>query len=196
MNTEILTMLRQRKVLIGASVALVVVLIWLVAVFVPEGHKLAAVNEKTAAAQTEQTNLEDRLAKLKSYSKESAEFEALSARLSAAVPTTTDVYDYITAISNAAAAAGVKVTSVDPAPAVSSTGVAVVPVTVAVMGRYDQTLAFIKAIYALPRLTVITQVSITGGGAATSRSTGLTTQMSMDILAQPSALAGQTPAAG
>src|ERR1017187_4865244 len=184
MNTEVLAVLRQRKVLIAAGIGLVVLLIWLVAVFSPEGHKLAAVNEKTQQAQTQQTALQDRLARLKAYSKESAQFEALSQRLTAAIPPTTDVYDYITAISDAASATGVKVTSVNPSPAVSSGNVAVVPVTVALTGSYDQTLAFIKAIYALPRLTVTTQLSITGGGAASNRSTGLTSQLSMDILAQ------------
>lgn len=194
MNAEILAVMRQRKVLIGLVVGLFVLLIWLVAVFTPEGHKLAAVNTQTQAAQVQQTTLQDRLARLKSYSKESAEFEALSQRLTAAVPPTSDVYDYITAISQAAAATGVQVSSVDPSAPVTGGNVAVVPVTVAVTGSYDQTLAFIKALYAMPRLTIITQVSLSGGGNGTGRSTALTDQFSLDILAQPSALAGSAPA--
>ena len=194
MNAEILAVMRQRKVLIGLVVGLFVLLIWLVAVFTPEGHKLAAVNTQTQAAQVQQTTLQDRLARLKTYSKESGEFEALSQRLTAAVPATSDVYDYITAISNAAAATGVDVSDVSPSTPVTGGNVAVIPVTVAVTGSYDQTLAFIKALYALPRLTIITQVSLSGGGTGTSRSTGLTDQFSLDILAQPSALAGSAPA--
>jgi Tfp pilus assembly protein PilO len=194
MNTEVVAALRQRKVLIAAAVGLVVLLIWLVAVFVPEGHKLAAVNAQTQQAQTQQSALQDRLARLKAYSKQSAEFEALSQRLTAAVPATSDVYDYITAISNAAAATGMQVSSVDPSLPTTDGNVAVVPVTVGAMGSYDQTLAFIKALYALPRLTIITQVSISGGGNGTGRSTGLTDQFALDILAQPAALAGSNPA--
>jgi Tfp pilus assembly protein PilO len=193
MNAEILAVMRQRKVLIGLVVGLFVLLIWLVAVFTPEGHKLAAVNSQTQAAQTQQTTLQDRLARLKTYSKESAEFEALSQRLTAAVPVTSDVYDYITALSNAAAATGVDVSSVSPSSPVTGGNVAVVPVSLSVSGSYDQTLAFIKALYALPRLTIITQVSLTGGGNGTARSTGLTSEFSLDILAQTSALAGSTP---
>ncbi len=194
MNAEILAVLRQRKVLAAAGIGLVVVLIWFVAVFVPEGHKLAADNLKEQQAQAQQTALQDRLARLRAYSKESSEFEALSQRLAAAVPATTDVYDYITAISNAASATGVKVTSIDPSTGALSGNVAIVPVTVSAQGTYDQTLAFIKALYALPRLTIITQVSISGGGQGTNRSTVLTNQFNLDILAQPSALAGQTSA--
>jgi Tfp pilus assembly protein PilO len=196
MNSEIIGVLRQRKVLLATSVGLLVVLIWLVAVFVPEGHKLAAVDIKAQQAQTEQAALQARLMRLRGYSKESAQFQALGQRLTAAVPATSDVYDYITAISNAAAATGMQIASVDPAQPVTGGKIAVVPVTVGATGTYDQTLAFIKALYALPRLTIITDVSISGGGNGTSRSTGLTTQFSLDILAQPSALAGSTPAAG
>jgi Tfp pilus assembly protein PilO len=196
MNAEILGVLRQRKVLLAISVGLFVVLIWLLAVFVPEGHKLAAVNTKAQQAQTEQAALQARLTRLEGYSKESAQFQALSQRLTAAVPATSDVYDYITAISNAAAATGMQISTVDPAPPVTGGKIAVVPVTVGATGTYDQTLAFIKALYALPRLTIITNVSLSGGGTGSSRSTGLTTQFSLDILAQPSALAGSTPAPG
>jgi len=196
MNSEVVAVLRQRKVLIGLAVGLFVVLLWLVAVFVPEGHKISAVNTQAQAAQAQQTALQDRLARLKTYSKESAEFEALSQRLTAAVPPTSDVYDYITAISNAAAATGVNVSDVSPSSAVTDGNVAVVPVTVTAAGNYDQTLAFIKALYALPRLTIITQVSISGGGTGTGRSTALADQFSLDILAQSSALAGSTPTAG
>jgi Tfp pilus assembly protein PilO len=192
MNTEILAILRQRKVILSAGVALVVMLIWLVAIFNPEGHKLAAVNTSVQQAQTEQSALQVRLTRLKAYSKESAVFEALSQRLTAAVPPTSDVYDYITSISNAAAATGMQVSSVDPAPPVTGGNVAVVPVTVGATGTYDQTLAFIKALYALPRLTIITQISVSGGGTGTARSSPLVDQFTLDVLAQPSALVGSS----
>jgi Tfp pilus assembly protein PilO len=195
MNAEILAeivkVLRLRRVLIAVGVAVLVLLIWLVAVFVPEGHKLGALNTKAQQAQTQEAVLENRLARLKIYSTESAEFETLSQRLTAAVPSTTDVYDYITAISNAGSATGVDIISVDPAAAVAAGGVAAIPVTVSVTGTYDQTLAFIKALYALPRLTVITTVSMTGGGAGSNRSSQLTDQFGLYIFAQPTALAGQ-----
>jgi Tfp pilus assembly protein PilO len=192
MNAEILPMLRQRKVVLSVIVALVVLLIWFVAVFSREGHKLAAVNTSVQQAQSEQSSLLAHLALLKLYSKESATFEQLSDRLSAAVPSTIDIYDYITAISNAASSTGVAVQSVNPSTAVSAGSVGVIPVAVAVKGSYDQTLAFIKALYALPRLTVITQITISGGGTSTSRSTPLSDQFSLDIFAQPSAIPSST----
>ncbi|MGH9047232.1 MAG: type 4a pilus biogenesis protein PilO [Acidimicrobiales bacterium] len=191
MNSEILTVVRQRKVALSIAVGLLVLFIWLLAVFNPEGHKLAAANASVQSAQTQQTQLETRLTQLKEYSKQSPTFEALSQRLSAAVPSTTDIYDYITAISNIASATDVSVQSVDPTTPVSSGNVAIVPVTISATGTYDQILGFVKALYALPRLTVITEVDLSGGGSNTNRSTALTVQLTTDILAQTSALAGQ-----
>jgi len=194
-NADTLKLLRQRKVVISAVIALFVILIWLVAVFNPEGHKLAGVNSQVQQAQTQQLALQARLARLRHYTKESAQFIALGQRLSAAVPATTDVYDYITAISNAAQSSGVKVSSLNPA--VPSTGgnVSIIPVTVTASGNYAQTLAFVKALDALPRLTIISQLSITGGGNGTNRSTTLTDQFGLYIFAQSSAAAKATTTA-
>jgi len=192
LNSELLGVLRQRKVVISAAVALLVLLIWLLAVFNPESHKLGSVNADVQAAQTEQASLQSRLDKLRTYSKESAQFEALAQQLNAAVPATGDFYDYITTISNAASATGVKVASLSPAPATADGNVAVIPVAIAASGTYAQTLAFIKALDALPRLTVITNISMSGGGNSTNRSTVLSDQFSVDILAQPSVAHAQS----
>jgi Tfp pilus assembly protein PilO len=79
----------------------------------------------------------------------------------------------------------VSVETVNPETAVASGNVAIVPVTVSVRGTYDQTLAFIKALYALPRLTVISSIQISGGGTDTNRSTQLSDEFDLDIFAQP-----------
>jgi len=192
-NAEVISMLRQRRVLIAAAVALLVILIWMVALFLPEGRNVGTINVKVQAAQNEQVQLQDRLARLKSYSRESAKFEALQAKLTASVPSTTDIYDYITAISQIATATGIKVSNVDPQPAQASGNVSVIPVAISASGTYDQTLAFIKALYALPRLTLISNVSISGGGNNTNRGTVLNDQFSLEILAQPAAAHAGTP---
>jgi Tfp pilus assembly protein PilO len=191
-SPEVIAIVRQRKVLLPAVGALLVALIWVVAVFDPQGHKLATVNANVQAAQNQQYALQARLDRLKIYSKESAKFEALAARLSTAVPSSTGVYDYITALSNAASAAGLKIGSIGPGPAVADGKVAAIPIVVAASGTYSQTLAFVQALYALPRLTVIEQLSITGGGAGTSRSTILTDQFNLDIFAAPAVVANQS----
>jgi Tfp pilus assembly protein PilO len=181
MSTELLAVFRSRKILIFAAVGLVILLIWVEAVFNPEGHKLASVNANVQAAQTQQSALQARLDRLKVYSSESGQFQALAQRLSAAVPSSTGVYGYITAISTAASTAGMKVASISPSQVTSEGTLEVVPIVVTASGTYSQTLAFIQALYALPRLTVINQVSISGGGTGTNRNTVLSDQLDLDI---------------
>jgi Tfp pilus assembly protein PilO len=74
--------------------------------------------------------------------------------------------------------------------------VSVIPVSISASGTYDQTLAFIKALYALPRLTVISSVDISGGGTQTTRSTALQSTYSLDIFALPSATTPTPAGAG
>lgn len=186
MRNEIIAVLRQRKIMIGAVVALVIILIWFVAIFNPEGHKLASVNGSVQSAQTEQTELQARLAQLKRYSSESTALQALGAKLDAAVPSTDDVYNYVTVISDAANSTGVKVSSINPSTPTTQGSLAVIPVTISVTGTYSQILHFLDALYSLPRLTVIYQVSLSGGGSGSNRGSVLTASFSASIFAQSS----------
>jgi Tfp pilus assembly protein PilO len=183
MNGEVITILRSRRVLLPVATGLVLLFIWLIALFNPEGHKLASLNAAVQSAQNQQNALQARLNRLKLYSKDSSQFEALRQRLSTAMPPSTGVYDYITAISNAASTTGVKVSNVNPSQVTTEGNLDVIPITVSATGTYSQTLAFIKALDALPRLTVISQISITGGGNGTNRATVLTDQFNLDIFA-------------
>jgi Tfp pilus assembly protein PilO len=180
--------LKSRPVLLGIGVAVLVVILWLVVFFVPQGHKLSAINNQTQQARNEQAQLNARLAELRKYSSESSVLQALNGRLQAALPSTEDIYDYITALSNAAKTTGVVVQSVTPSVPQAAGNIAVIPVSVQTKGTYDQAVAFIKALYALPRLTVITEVSLSGGGTDSTRSTPLDETFSLEIMAQRSVL--------
>jgi Tfp pilus assembly protein PilO len=178
---------RNRTIMLLIGGAVFVLLIWYVAYFSPSAKKLASVNSQTQSALTEQSQLNTQLARLRSYSRETGTLVQLSNRLSAALPPTQDIYNYLTALSNAANAAGVAISSVDPSTPTTSGAVSVIPIDVSTKGTYDQTLSFIKDLYALPRLTIITGVQLSGGGASTNRATELDTSFSMAILAQSSA---------
>jgi len=187
--TDRLAGIKNRTMLIIVGGSVLVLLIWYVAYFAPSGKQLGAIGTQTQTAQTEQAQLNSELARLRSYSKETGTLALLSQRLGAALPPTTDIYDYITALSNAGTAANVKISSIDPGTAQVDGPVSVIPVSIAVSGTYDQTLAFMRALYALPRLTVISSVDISGGGSATTRSTSLQSTYSLEIFALPSATA-------
>jgi Tfp pilus assembly protein PilO len=108
----------------------------------------------------------------------------MQATLSGLIPTTPDFYDYITLMSNTTAAAGVHLVSITPSTSgtpITGTDLEAIPVILSTSGTYDSTLGLIKAIYALPRLTTINSMAITGGGPGTNRSTLLDETFSLTI---------------
>lgn len=180
-QTNSLGVLRNRTVLIGIVVALVIVVIWLVAFFLPQGSKLSKLNGQEQTVQNQVTAGNAKVAALKREALHTPALEAMSKQLNAAVPSTADIFNYITALQNVATAAGVTVTTLSPSQPVPGTAqhFATVAVQMTVTGTYDATLALIKGLYALPRLTSIGAVSISGGGPTTNRSTSLTTNLSL-----------------
>lgn len=184
--------LRNRTMLLVIGGAMLVLLIWFVAYFSPAGKQLASINTQTQTALVQQSQLDQQLARLRTYSKETGTLLQLSDRLSTALPPTTDIYDYLTALSNAAASAHVTIQSISPSAATTAGALSVIAVQVATTGSYDQTLAFVKALYALPRLTVISSLQITGGGAGSTRSTSLQGNFALDIFALPTATSTKT----
>jgi type IV pilus assembly protein PilO len=178
-----------------ATIAIVVVglLVWLFAYFVPQGKKLSSLKASETQLQSEQLTLEGQLAQLKHDSAESPALLARQAQLTTAVPPDAEVFTYIQQISEVASASGVTINSLAPgtvaAPTATSTSsgsaapsnYSVIPITLAVTATYDSELNFLKNIYAMPRLTVVNSLSLSGGGPKTTRSTPLAVSMSMTI---------------
>ncbi len=193
-KTTSLGVLKNRTVLIGIAVAVVVILIWLVVFFLPQGSKLSKLNAQSQSLQAQVTAGNAKVAALKRESLNTPALEAMSKQLKAAVPDTADIFNYITALQNTATAAGVTVTTLSPSQPATSTGqhFATVAVQMDVTGTYDATLALIKGLYDLPRLTSIDTLSITGGGPTTNRSTPLTTALELTAYtsAAPTAATG------
>ena len=124
------------------------------------------------------------MAQLRATSRAVPKLLALQSQLNGLIPPTPDVFNYITLMSNTVSAAGVHLVSITPTTSgipVTGTNLQGIPITLSTTGTYDSTLGFIKAIYALPRLTVINTMSISGGGPTTNRSTTLTESFSLTI---------------
>ena len=165
-SANTLAVLRNRRVLIGLAVALVVVILWLVAFFLPQGSKLAKLNAQESALQVKVAAGNAHVAVLKREAQSTPKLEAMSKQLSGYVPATPDIFNYITTLQNTATAAGVTVTTLSPNQPTPAAGQAFATIAVAmnVTGTYDEILAFIKGLYGLPRLTSINTITITGGG--------------------------------
>ncbi|MGH9082933.1 MAG: type 4a pilus biogenesis protein PilO [Acidimicrobiales bacterium] len=174
--------LRRPRSMLGVAVALVVVLVWLLAFFLPQGRKLSSLHaqEQALTGQVDAGNA--KVAELRVESQHSAQIQAMVTKLGAYAPATSDI-SYIATLSNTAKAAGLTVASIGPGTAVAVTGspYSAIPFSVQVEGSYDSVLSFVRAVYALPRLTDIDSVAITGGGPKTDRSTPLSATFQLEI---------------
>lgn len=161
--------------------------IWLVAFWFPQGTKLAKLDAKRQVLETQQEALETKLAILQRL--KNSNLSQLNGLYSTLVPNALDNTQYIKMINTIVNQSGVKlITLSPPVGAASATGgVTAIPVALQTTGTYDQELALIQKIYALPRLTTIGNMSVTGGGPNTTRYTTLNVSFSMDVYESSSA---------
>ncbi len=196
---QLKSVLRNRTVLLVIGATVVVLLVWLLAFFLPQGRQLSKYAAERTQLQGEQARLEAQLQVLQATSKATPELLMLQAKYGSMVPATPDMYAYISQMAATATQAGVGLTSMTP----SSTGAAVTgttllayPVTVAVTGTYDNTLGFLKALYAMPRLTVVNGITISGGGPGTNRGSPLNTTFTLTVYSAPQPAAAPAGAQG
>jgi Tfp pilus assembly protein PilO len=189
-------LLKNRRIVLTIGAAAVIVLVWLIAFYAPQGKNLSKYQTQRQQLQQQQAGLEAQLVQLRATSRAVPKLVALQSQLEGLIPPTPDIYNYITLMSNTATASGIQLVSLTPTntPApVAGTDLQSIAVTLTANGTYDDTLGFMKAIYALPRLTVINSVTISGGGPTTNRGTVLDDTFSLTIYttAKPT-----TPSAG
>lgn len=182
--------LRKPRVLLAIVGAVVVVLIWALAYFLPEGSKLSTLKTMEATLQAKVNAGDATVARLKHTFQHSAQLLTLESKLKGAVPSTPDAFHYVSSLSAAAASAKVHLTSVTISSSLGSAGtskssasstaaLSSTAVTMIVKGSYDQLLSLITNIYSLNRLTDINSISVSGGGPATNRSTPLSATLSL-----------------
>lgn len=186
-RTQQLAYLRSKPVLISLAVAAAVILIWLVAFYLPQSSKASKLSSEVQSLQHQVAQGNAKLAMLKRTSQATPELEALLAKYQGYVPDQADVLSgpspYVDLLVSTANATGVKLVSITPGSVTAVPGLAFsgIPVTVALTGAYDSLFAFVKALYDLPRLTSIQSISVSGGGPGTNRSTPLTTSLTLQI---------------
>jgi Tfp pilus assembly protein PilO len=174
--------LKKPRILLPIVAAVLIVLIWTIAFFLPEGKKINTLKTQQDKLQAQITAGNDKIKRLSHTYQHSAQLKALQNQLNSTVPSTSDAYNYVQALSTVAKDAGVHLTSVSITGGgrASTDGLLVeTPVTMSVTGTYDQLLTVIKNIYALPRLTDIEGIVLNGGGPGTDRSTQLTASLSL-----------------
>ena len=171
--------LSRPRVLLSIAAAVVIVLIWAFAYFLPQGTKISQLKAQETTLQKKVQTGNATVARLKHTFQHSAQLQTMENKLYSSVPSNADAYDYVQSLSTAATSSGVHLTTISIAPSPggaatgSGPGVHETPVNMSVKGTYDQVLSLISKIYLLPRLTDIEQLNINGGGSKSTRSTEL-----------------------
>lgn len=190
-SSPTVAVIRRPRMMLAIAASLIVVLAWLLAFFVPQGHRLSTLQAQEQRLQQQVNAGNAKVARLRDESQHSAQIAAMVKRLEGYAPATSDI-SYIALLSNAAKASGVTVTSIGPGTAVPITGsnYQSIPFAASVSGPYDSLLSFIHAVYTLPRLTDIDSVDITGGGPKTNRGASLKATFQMQIFTSQKAGSG------
>ena len=117
--------LKRTPVIVAVAVAVVVVVVWLLAFFLPQGHKLSTLNAKEQTLQQAVATGNAKVTQLKHTFQHVGQLEAEQAKFEAYVPSTPDLFkstaNYTSSLSATVAASGMTLTSVAPGAARSST---------------------------------------------------------------------------
>ncbi len=190
--------LKRTPVIVTIVIAAVVVIVWLFAFFLPQGHKLSTLDSKRQALSDEVAAGNAKVVRLRHTFEHAGQLEAEHAKMQALVPSTPDLFkstaNYTSLLSSTVAAAQMSLTSVTTQPpgAATSKALTSIQVSLDVTGNYDHLLTLISDIYAMPRLTEISSVNIKGGGPGTNRSSTLQVNLTLETFttAKPTSGAG------
>lgn len=214
-RSAILKAMRSPVILAIIGGTLLVLIIWLVVVFLPQGSKVNKLNTQAASLQSQQDALKARLRNLEKL--RNSNLTKLHTQYSQLVPTAADTGQFLKQISALVGQSGASLKSITlsqptapigggaQAPGTSGNpfggaaqnntpGAAIkkttssaytIAVSLAVTGTYDQQLRLMQLIYSAPRLTTIDEVNLEGGGPTSNRGTILAAGYTMTIYELP-----------
>lgn len=177
--------MNKRVIAIAVAAAVVLVGVWYVVLWSPQGHSLHKANVQTASAKAQQVALRAQIATLE---QEQTQLPAAQAKLNILqldLPNTASLDKLIDQINTDAAANGVDWQTVSPAkpatytPGYTATGAAGFPanmqpytVNMTVKGSYAQVTKFISGLYSISRLFDVDSVNLSGVGPSAPTITG------------------------
>ena len=195
--------MNRRLALISFGVAAVLLILWFMFLWSPQGNKLTDAKKRSDAAETQNSSLEVRLTRLKAAQKDAPELMAKGERLRRAIPETPELAQFILDANDAASQSGVDFLSISPtppSPGVSAAAPSEVRLSISVTGTYFEVLDYLDRLDDLPRLVVVDSLGLTPGGGDSN--TGSQDAMSVAITARmfttaaPPTTAPVNPAAG
>lgn len=164
----------RRLPILSAAAALVLVVIWYVAMFSPQQKNIQKAHKANAAATQKADQLQSQASQLRVLVKEIPADNARFAQLEASLPDNPQFDQALNLLHQAAVQTGVTVANVTPSSPIGASGssstsasqgggVPAINLTMSIEGSTQQTEAFLSALKALPRAVVVDRISVTGG---------------------------------
>ncbi len=182
-----------RKLLRALIVILAVALVglgWYFFLWTPQQSKISSLNLQVSTLESQQSSLQLQISQLESAKRNLPQLIAEAKSVTGAIPKTPDLSGFMSNLQTAASAAGVAELTVSPTPPAASlagaaSGVSALAVSITANGGYSEVLRFLHSLESLPRLLVVTNVTIGKGGltapALSSSGPVLSLQLSGDI---------------
>jgi type IV pilus assembly protein PilO len=158
--------LLKRPLVYGTLIGVVLIaLVWWFAWMTPEANKLASANSQVQSDQSQISSLNTQIAALKVEDQQLPHLVHYLAFFSLAIPPlpesgdlTTELYDLSLSTKT------VMNTLTDVATINTGKGYSTIPVQISLSGNHNSVLAFLKGIYALPRLVTIQSINLSPPG--------------------------------
>jgi Tfp pilus assembly protein PilO len=168
----------KRNAIIGiVAGALVVILVWYLALYKPKSNDVSSTQDQVAAAEHQQQDLKATLDRLTALDKNRPQQQATLDKLNAAIPDQPDLADFIFQANTAAADSGVDWLSIAPTPPAAnpSGGPSVIALNIQVQGGFFQVLDYLNRLEDLDRLVVTDTINVAAGGSSATSTGGTTT---------------------
>lgn len=197
----------RRIALITTAAVVAVVAVWYMALWKPVGHQLTTARAALASAQTDRMQASLQHSALVAQASKLPAEQVKASALTAAAPADNDIAGVIDQINAIATSTGVTWQSESQTPGSPTTSapgsgkvaspanaLSSLTMTLSVTGTYPQILGFIERLQQMPRLAVVTSLSVASGGAtsspgavaaSSSGGSALTTQVTATIYDDP-----------
>ena len=182
-----------RRLLIPVGVGALVLIVWFVALWSPQGSALSDARKRKNTALQQGATLRDQLARLQQARAAQPLKQSQLETLRIAIPDDPNLAQFILDANDAATKAGIEFLSISPTPPAtqsqgttapppapgSTSGATPVPIKMAmtVSGGYFQVLDFINRLNRLPRIVVVDTLGLTGSGDASTLQVAISARM-------------------
>jgi Tfp pilus assembly protein PilO len=147
---------------IAAGAAVLIVIVWYVALYSPKNSDLSKAHADLTAAQGSQQNLKAQLSNLRGLESNRTKQQAVLQKLSAAVPPTPDLASFILQANDIATQSGVNWLQVSPGlpSAASGGGPTSINLSMQLEGGFYQVYDYLNRLETLQRLVIVDSVNI------------------------------------